>query len=648
MRSILFFILCFPGIVIAQRTAKEEIPILFTLNKKPVYTDEFIYLYKKNHQTQPDAFTAENINDYLNLFINFKLKVEEARQRGLDQSPKFQQEYNSYREELRKPYLPDAQLTDSLVRMTYNRLQQEVRAAHILIMLKQEATPADTLAAYNRAIDIKQRAQRGEDFGELASTLSEDPSAKTNKGDLGYFTAMQMVYPFESAAYTGKIGEVVGPVRTRFGYHIIKIIDRKPARGEVEVSHIMIRTSDPNDMRAKNVIFEVYDQLKGDVSWDDLCKQYSEDQNTKNSGGRLRPFGVGAMNAVPEFDRVAFSLENPGDISDPFQTMYGWHIVRLEKKIALPPYETLAQSLTTRVLRDERAQLSRKATQAKVKRDLKFTENETIKQKVMALADSSLTTGKWNIPTWATAKKDVLLRINNNDFTVQSFFEFITQNQVPNNQQPERYMQQLYDLFAERNLNEQLELAIRKKHPEFDMLLREYYEGILLFDVMEREVWNRAVEDSVGQRKFFESHQDNYQASERIAATIYTTSTESIFDELVAIVQLGDSVKLAEFMDINKIRSESGRYQREDRPFLEKIPWQPGMHQSRHGGMYYLADVSAVVPAGRMTLNEARTRVISDYQEYLEKTWLEILRKKYRVKLNEKSKTYCIEKLTAK
>ncbi|MDH4058971.1 MAG: peptidylprolyl isomerase, partial [Cyclobacteriaceae bacterium] len=248
--------------VLKKKSAEE---VLFSVNDQKVLTNEFTYLYKKNHQNEREDYKKEKVEEYLNLFINFKLKVEEARTRGYDTTRAFISEFNGYKEELRRPYLPEGKMLDSLVRLTYNRLTEEVRAAHILIMVKPDAPPQDTLVAFNKIMEVKSKALAGEDFGTLASTYSEDPSAKTNNGDLGYFTAMQMVYSFENAAYSGKPGSVAGPIRTRFGYHLLNIDDRRPSRGEVEVSHIMIR-SGKDDPKSKNLVFEIYDQLKGGVA----------------------------------------------------------------------------------------------------------------------------------------------------------------------------------------------------------------------------------------------------------------------------------------------------------------------------------------------------------------------------------------------
>src|SRR5690606_39044440 len=310
--------------------------VLFQIGDRKVTTDEFIYLYRKNHQQTPSGYSAADINEYLDLFVNFKLKVEEARHRGMDTTAAFITEYRGYRNELLKPYLPDSRLMDSLVAQAYERMKEEVRASHILIRVPPNASADDTVRAYNRALELRERASKGEDFGPLAAAHSEDPQAKSTQGDLGFFTALQMVHPFENAVYSAKPGEIVGPVRTQFGYHVIKVTDRRPAQGQVAVSHIMLRLGrDRDSTKVRDRAFNLYDQLMAGASWDELCAEYSEDPGSKSKGGALPPFGVGAMASVPEFEKVAFSLR-PGDISDPFQTRYGWHILRVDRKIPLP------------------------------------------------------------------------------------------------------------------------------------------------------------------------------------------------------------------------------------------------------------------------------------------------------------------------
>lgn len=640
--AVVLAIVCVDGFAQKNKSSNKT---LFSIKGEPVASDEFIYVYKKNHPAKED-FAKQKIEEYLNLYINFKLKVREARQRGIDTTASFLKEYNAYKEELKKPYLPEGKIIDSLVKITYSRLQEEVRVSHVLIMTKPEAEPSDTLQAYNKALEIKNRAQAGEEFGSLAALYSEEPNANTSKGDLGYFTALQMVYPFENAAYASEKGDIVGPVHTRFGYHVLKIEDRKPTRGEVEVAHIMIRTTPGQDeKKPKDLIFEIHDQLSGGVAWNDLCKQYSEDPNSKNSGGKLRPFGVGAMASVPAFDRVAFSLRNPGDISDPIQTQYGWHIIKLEKKIPLPSFEEMATSLKSRVARDERVQTSRQALMQKLKKDFSCTEYNETKTKVFSLADSTLTKGKWKVPSGYSFGKEELVSFNSRSVNAQDFLVYVQKNQRATTQTPTKYIELLYNTFVEKVIGDMLEAQIIKTHPDFEMLLKEYYEGILLFDIMEKEVWKKANEDSAGQANYFEVNAKKYIAEERAASIIYTSGTVETIVMVKKFVEQGDTLGLQKLLNSKEVRKEEGLYQKEERPVFAKIEWKPGLYSVENNRLYYLVNVQKIVPPGQLTFSEARASVISDYQDNLEKEWLIQLRKKFPVKINEKEKQHVVEKL---
>ena len=646
MRSVVaflfFFLFVFSG-ANAQRKKQSTPPTLFSVNGRSISDREFIYLYNKNHQNKSEEFTKQKIDEYLDLFINFKLKVEEARMRGIDTTSAFRKEYNTYKEELRRPYLPEGKMIDSLVKLTYARLTEEVRASHILVGVAPDASPGDTVQAFNRIMEIKAKAMAGEDFGSLAATYSEDPSAKQNKGDLGYFTALQMVYPFETAAYSGKPGTVVGPVKTRFGYHILKIADRKPARGEVEVSHIMVRTgTDRDENNARNRIFEVYDELKGGVPWNELCAQYSEDLNSRSNNGRLRPFGVGAMASVPEFDQVAFALQNSGDISDPFQTAYGWHIVRLEQKIPLPSFEELAPTLRTRVQRDERVQVSKEALVKRLKNEYGFAENQAVKTKIFSMADSSLTSGKWVVTDWPAS--ETVFTLKSKGTPARDFVKYVNENQRKANIAPDKYITQLYEGFVEAVINRVYEEQLVRANPDYEMLLKEYYEGILLFDIMEKEVWNKASQDSAGLRLYFNANARNYMAGERASVEIFSGSPDNI-SQVKASFEKPDSVAVEEMIKSRRVRKETGVFQRKDRPALEKSEWAVGTYSVENNGIYYLVRILGIIPPGQMTFDEAKAQAISDYQNYLEKNWVEELRKKYPVKINEKARQEVYKKL---
>lgn len=623
----------------AQPISDPNSTTLFTVNGKDVAAEEFIYIYRKNHRQTPEEFTQEKIEEYLDLFIRFKLKVEEARNRGMDTTSAFRKEYGRYRDELRRPYLPDGRILDSLTRLTYERMREEIRASHILVMLKPDASPADTLEAYNRIIDLRKRALAGENFNDLARTYSEDPSAKSNGGDLGYFSALQMVYPFENAAYATPPGEISAPVRTRFGYHLVKVTDRRPAQGEVEVSHILLRTDNgADDGKARNTIFEIYDQLQQGVNWEELCRQYSQDVATRDKGGRLRPFRSGMLQGVPEFEEIAFGLEKPGDISDPFQTRFGWHIIRLESKIPLPSFEEMAPSLRGRISHDERMQLSKQVAQKETRKKLGFIENKEPKQKLTTLADSTLTAGQWNISSNAIDGNAVLFHMKGNAFRVRDFLQYVQKHQKAVARSPQQYLEQLYEAYVSSVEDELLDNLIMAESPDYRWLLREYYEGVLLFEIMDQEVWKKAADDSAGQHRFYMANVQKYQAGERIEGRIFSSPSSENIRDLHNMLQRGDTLRLPSFIAERNIRREDGVFERHDRPVLGKIRPALGLRTVENGDLYYLVEIRRILPPGHRTFAEARAAVISDYQNYLEEKWVQELRKKYKVRVLKKGK----------
>jgi peptidyl-prolyl cis-trans isomerase SurA len=618
--------------------------ILFEVGNRQVTSDEFIYLYRKNHQQSPSGYTAADINEYLELFINFKLKVEEARRRGMDTTTAFLSEYRGYRNELLKPYLPDSRILDSLVAQAYERMKEEIRASHLLISLPPNATPTDTLRAFNRILELKERAESGEDFGSLVATYSDEPQAKSRRGDLGYFTALQMVHPFENAAYEAKPGEVVGPVRTQFGYHLIKVSDRRPARGQVAVSHIMLRTGrDHDSVRVREQIFNIYDQLMAGASWDELCAEYSEDPGSKNKGGALPPFGVGAMASVPEFESVAFSLR-PGDISDPFRTQYGWHILRVDRKIPLPPFEEMKPSLRNRIATDGRFEELREVWMKRLRADYGFAEREAVREQLFALSDSLIRKGKW-YPLPESLKAQTLFSLGGQQFKAADFEVYARRQSIPAAEAPRRVLEQLYGQFVDEALMDAVSRSVAASKAEFRMLDNEYYEGILLFDIMEREVWNRAVEDTAGQTAYYEANRRKYLAGERARATIYASPDSMVMRHLGEIASTGDSTALKDYAQKQGIRVERGLFERGDREALSGVPWTPGRHSAQNRGMYYLAWIFEILPPGEKSLDEARANVIADYQNELEQRWIRQLREKYPVKVNEKAKRYVLDQL---
>lgn len=629
----------------AQKKTKPE--VLFTVSKTPILSDEFIYLYRKNHQNKPEDFTDVKINEYLNLFINFKLKVAEARALGMDTTAKFSKEFKTYREDLKKPYRAEPDALERLTKEAYDHLTQEVRASHILINLKPDAFPSDTLNAYAKIDIIRKRIDAGEDFEKLARELSEDPSAKYNGGDLGYFTAMQMVYPFEEAAYKTDKGKISNIVRTRFGYHLLKVIDKKPARGEVEVAHILLRNETADDTQTKNKAFEIFDQLKAGRPWDELCKENSQDTNTKDTGGKLRAFGVGALASVPEFESTAFALVKPGDISDPFKSSIGWHIIRLDKKIPLPPYAEMAEALKRKVARDERLQISQQALATKRRKDFGFTEAAENKKFIFDLADSMLTKGKWTYKGETASLAKPIFKIQTKNVSVGDFVNHIKTNQAPSSMIPAAYINQLYNFFVDEVITEEEEAKLIKEKPEFKNLLTEYREGILFFEIMEKEIWNKASQDTSGQRAFYERNKTKYFGGNRVEARIFSTPDKNLITDFKKKIEKGDTIQNT---DIKKFKSVQGfrSYEKGESKIIDNVTWSSGLHETETDMTFHLVEVNRLVAPGIKSFEEARASIISDFQNQLEQNWIALLRKKYPVEVNQKVKKSVVTALVKK
>lgn len=629
------------GAVLAQKKGKDEPKPIFSVNKKNISSDEFEYLYRKNHQGKKEEFTEQKIREYLDLFVNFKLKVTEATLRGMDTTKAFKKEFRSYRDELKKPYVASSDELDRLTKEAYQRMTQEIRASHLLINVAPEASPEDTLKAFEKIQSLRARAYAGESFDALARQFSEDPSAQTNGGDLGYFSALQMVYPFENAAFQLKPGEISQPVRTRFGYHLIKLVDVRSAQGEVEVSHILLRGTDD---KVKNKAFDIYDQWKAGKPWNELCAEFSEDGATKNTGGKLRPFGTGALPSVPEFEATAFSLQEPGDVSDPFKTSIGWHLVRLEKKIPLGTYAELEPTLKRRVARDERLQISKTNQLNKRKKEVGYQESASAKTFLFSVADSSLQKGKWSLLATRPHTTDELFSMAGRAFTLKEFYSFVADNQRPSALPPSGYLQQLLDQFTEEQVNEMEDEKLQASNADYRNLLSEYREGILLFSIMEKEVWNKASEDTLGQRQFYEKSKEKYKAGERLHARLLATPEKSFLGEMKAKIEKGDTLTEA---DVKRFKIFTGHraYEKGENKAVDKIAWAMGLHETEVDGMYYLVEVDRLLPAGIKSFDEARALVISDFQDEMEKKWVAQLRSRYPVKINKKVVKASIERL---
>ena len=497
--------------VTATAPAAISDPVLVNVAGQNITRSEFERVYYKNNN-KGTANDEKSIRDYMELFINYKLKVKEAESLKMDTSAAFKDELTGYRKQLAQPYLTDKDVNDNLVKEAYNRLQNDVRASHILIKLSSDALPKDTLAAYNRIMKIREKIVKGADFEKMARDSSEDPSAKENGGDLGYFTGLQMVYPFETAAYNTKPGQVSMPIRTRFGYHIIKVSDIRPAVGEIHTAHIMIKVNksdnDSVQKEAKRKIDEIYAKFKAGEKFEDLAKQYSDDKGSAVNGGVLPWFGTGKM--VPEYEKASFALLKDNDVSAPIKSAYGWHIIKRLEKRGIASFDEKKNELKNQIMRDSRNEMGRASLVAKIKKENNFKEFAANKDEYIKSLDTTLADGTYNDST-ALKKTKPLFNLAGKDYTQFDFAAYLAKHQTKRKDiTSQAIAHSQYENFVTDACIALEESQLDKKYPDFKALMDEYRDGILLFDLTDKMVWSKAVKDTTGLEQFYEKNKNNY------------------------------------------------------------------------------------------------------------------------------------------
>lgn len=623
--------------------AQKKDPVLLTVDGQDITLSEFEAVYKKNNREE--TVDQEDLKEYLELYINFRLKVREAEVLGMDTVKKFIQELKGYQKQLAKPYLTDKEVTEKLVKEAYDRSLKDIRASHILLKIGPDALPKDTLKVYNEIMKIRKDAMKG-DFAALAKKHSEDPSAKDNGGDLGWFSALRMVYPFESAAYNTPVGEISNPVRTRFGYHIIKAVDQREALGEMRAAHIMIKTgpeaTEKQIEEAKKKIDEVKDLLDKEQSFEDLAKKYSEDRGSANKGGALPVFGTGRM--VPAFEAAAFGLKADGDYSDPVLTEYGWHIVKRLERLPVASFEESEKTLRAKVAKDSRSQMSKTVVLNRVKKEYGFKENRKNLDAVLALLDSTLIDGKWDASKGSDLG-EVVFSIGKKKYTQGDFAEYIGTHQTRRRKEELAVvMNGMFGKYVEESLIAFEEARLPEKYPDYKALLKEYRDGILLFDLTDSKVWSKAVKDTSGLKAFHEENRDKFMWGKRLDAEIFYCQKDSILESLTKALKkkakkgTPSTDELLKDFNANSalnLRAESDKYEENEEEVLKNVAWEKGLQGPfKDGNNQVFVIVKDVLNPEPKTLKEARGLVTAEYQNHLEKEWIAELREKYKYSAN--------------
>ena len=642
VRQLLFgFLIAANLTAVAQNKPKE---VLFTIDNNPFYSDEFARVYKKNLDLVKDE-SQKDLNNYLDLYTIYKMKISKANQLGLQNGKQYQDELKSYRSQLAKNYTTDSKVTQELVNEAYKRMQKEVKASHILLLVNDDAAPADTLKVYKRAMEVYNLANKGKDFGDLAVQYSEDPSAKENNGNLGYFSAFRMVYPFESAAFNTPKGSVSKPVRSQFGYHIIKVDDVRDNRGEVSVAHIM--TAKPSDgnaellAKAKNTIDELYKKLQQGEDFETLAKQFSEDKASAPKGGLLNTFSAGQLSSEV-FEDVSFGLQNEADYSKPFETEFGYHIVKLFKKIPMKSFEDMKPEIENRIAKDDRSRLIVKSMNDHLKAKYPFKRNDKLYAAVKKAVTDKVYEADYKLPENLKPFEGTLFTVKDKAVTGVDFLNFIKDEQKRASEVKPvgKLVDTQYEEFVNKQLAKYNDDQLETEYPEFAAIMNEYRDGLLLFDLMEKEIWEKSKTDTIGLQKFYDTHKENYKWLERYDAVVYSSTDKDVIAKAKKFLKKKKTTEYIKEQLNSKekvnIMSKTGVFEKGNDVLPKTLPAKKGILDVLHeGNYYYVVKLNEVKPAGLKTLDESRGRVINDYQQFLEERWADELRKEFTLKVNQ-------------
>jgi peptidyl-prolyl cis-trans isomerase SurA len=657
MKQLRFAVALFTSAVLISpflQAQKTDDRVLLNIAGENVTAGEFMYVYNKNNFNKEQNDT-QAVKEYLDLYINFRLKVKEAESLGMDTLSSFKKELEGYRKQLAQPYFTDQTVSDELLKEAYERKLWDVRASHILFRVDKNASPEDTLTAYNKAMQVRQRILNGENFGQVAAELSEDPSArdteasqyrparKGNQGDLGYFTVFDMVYPFETGAYKTEVGKVSMPVRTDYGYHLIFVTDKQPALGQAQVAHIFVaippNATATDSLQKKMKIDAAYEKLKAGAKFEDLVAEYSEDKSSSGNGGKLPWFGSNRM--VPEFIVETRNLKDTGECSRPFTTPFGWHIIKLIGKKPVGTFEEEEFNLKNRLDKDMRNSLSEEAVISKIKNEYGFKEYPKARDAVFPTLDSSIMKGEWQVSKAAGLDKTVF-SLGNKKYSQQDFAAYIASKQSKRITDLKTFFNETYANYVKESCIAYEDGRLEEKYPDFRMLVQEYHDGILLFDLTDKNVWSKAVKDTTGLKQFYEANPGKYMWDKRLYATVVTIVNPSAVNTESLRAMFSDGKTTDEILKafngdtITNILMETNKFSQGDSPVVDKIKWKTGLSPmvDTPEGPSFAFGYELLKPEPK-TLDEARGLVTADYQAWLEEQWIKELRAKYPVTVSQ-------------
>ncbi|MCK9163069.1 MAG: peptidylprolyl isomerase [Bacteroidales bacterium] len=641
--------------------AQQDNDIVLEVAGEKIPKKTFIEMYQRNNPNPDKKINNKDLDEYLDLFINFKLKLAEAKKLGLDTMPAYVQEVDTYRKQLIEPYLNDKTVTEELVKEAYERTKEIIRASHILIIIPTNATPKDTLEAYNKALDIRKRILKGENFGDLAVQFSEDPSVKDqetnegqnkirgNRGDLGYFTSFSMIYPFETACYNLKVNEVSMPIRSQRGYHIIKLTDRKPAPfSTATIAHIWVNfDSHSSPQECKDIINKAYAEIQNNILFDSIVTKYSDDRYSSKSQGVLASQRV--VNMPVEYTDMIINTPVK-EYSKPFETRYGWHIIKPISLVPVKSLEDQRKEIEQRIGRDVRSYRTIEEFIKKNKIEYNFQEDLKKLSAINKIVTDSIFKDKWEVPEDFIGD-EVIFTIGDYSFTQKDLAQEIENlQQVQTPEYIPTYVNNLYNKIANEKVLAYADSKLESKHPELKTTVDEFRDGILIFTITDKFVWNKSIVDSIGLDKFFDKNKSKYQWKERADVTIFSISNEIDLLKAKKVIEKGVKKNKSneEIKDLLaktfKIKSDTSKYfdykwnkfEKRDSKIVDKTNWKEGVSdiiEFDNEKKKYIVITHKILSPSQKTLEESKGIATSDYQEYLEDEWIKKLRKDYTYKV---------------
>ena len=614
--------------------------ILMTVDGNKIQAGEFIRMYKKSREPGKTL----DIDTYLQQFAVFKLKVADALTEGYDTTKSFRNELGGYRNQLAQNYLTDNQTKDKLLQKAYQRSLTEINAWHILVAMPQEISPEDTLKAWQKANDIRERILKGEPFESVARGTSDDKSVKINGGNLGYFSVFQMIMPFEDAAYSLKKGTVSMPVRTPYGYHIIEVKDKRPSKGRIKVAHIMKsvppETDEKNAKKAEDEINSIYKMLQEGASFAELAKKYSDHKESAAKGGELDWFGTGEI--VSDFSEAAFAITDTGKYTRPVHTLYGWHIIKLLDKKGPGTFEESKSFLESKINQSYLNSISKKSFVEKLKKEYNFQINQDAFNWFIEHTDTLIIQGlkKYDRTTMPDGK---IYSFINQYVTTNDFADYIEKRgSMVVTKDSSVFISRLTDTRVTDHIINYENSVLENKYPEFRYLMNEFHDGMLLFNVSSKKVWSRVSSDSVGQHRYYEEHKNNWLSRKGIEAKIYTLKSadgeellSSAFKKYSHKSDL-DDILLKKFNRGNDtvFFIKDGSWFKGDDPEVDKIEWRNGAYHFFKAGFPSIIVIKRVMEPSPLKFSEVQGEVMTGYQEFLESEWVGQLNKKYSVKID--------------